>query len=960
MMPANPAAPGRYFRFFGRFGAMILAFSWLVGCASHGGNPANEVSPDLQKALLEARENRVPLPYDQPQEAQEYFVEKRRPSDAEGLPMRRYAAARRAMVERALFDIESRAPMSSLAVMRKSGPAAMKAALGGWEELGPGNVGGRTRAFVFHPDFSTNGILYAAGVAGGVWKSSDSGASWTALADDMANLAVSSLVIDPGDANVLYAGTGEGYFAGDSARGAGIFKTLDGGVTWQQLASTNNADFYYVNDLVVSQHDSDRVYAATRSGLWRSEDGGASWSLELTDPGAAGCLDLEARSDQPTDFLLASCGSFEPSTVYRNTDAGGSGVWAPVLPATVGGDPFQGRTTLAIAPSDQDVMYALSATLDVASPLYLGFYKVSRSDDGGATWTTQVDNTAPVPNNLLLSNPIFGSFIECGFDTVNFYFNQGWYDNTIAVDPADPDRVWAGGVDLFRSDDAGQSWGVASFWWFSFFSPYYAHADQHRLIFHPDYDGITNNTLFVGNDGGLYRTDNARDAVVTGPLATCSFFLPDVNWTTNNNGYAVTQFYHGLPFPDGESYFGGTQDNGTQFSSDTLGPLDWKEISGGDGGWVAVDPTNTQVMYAENTGISLRKSVNGRFGPFVTSTAGISDSGGLFIVPFVMDPSEPDRLWTGGHFIWRTDDAATTWTRASTQLAFGSRAAIGAIAVAPDNPDRVLLGIGGSRSSEIGTIFRTDTATTNDATSVWSSVQPREGWLSWLTFDPHDEDVAYATYSTFGGTHVWKSLDGGVTWNGLDGSGTGALPDIPVHALVVDPHRPLTLYLGTDLGVFVSPDGGDTWTPARSNFPNTITEALAIDDASSVNPRLFAFTHGRGAWRTDLPGPAPGGFLEVDCPRGCPGRCTLEVSGGQPNSRVMLLRSDDFGESTITRAGCHDAAIDLEHPGSYGIVHLDGQGNGSKTRQIAPPFCGDFLQALDVTICEATNPVRLP
>src|SRR5262249_18703699 len=147
---------------------------------------------------------------------------------------------------------------------------------GQWTSLGPGNLGGRTRALVVNP--SNPNVMYAGGVSGGVWKTTNAGASWTAMADLLPNIAINSLAMDPANSNVIYAGTGEGFFNEDAVRGAGIFKSNDGGVNWSYLASTNTEDFYYVNDLLVSPNNSQRIYAGTATGVWLSTNAGTTWS----------------------------------------------------------------------------------------------------------------------------------------------------------------------------------------------------------------------------------------------------------------------------------------------------------------------------------------------------------------------------------------------------------------------------------------------------------------------------------------------------------------------------------------------------------------------------------------------------------------------------------------------------------------------------------------------------------
>lgn len=257
---------------------------------------------------------------------------------------------------------------------------------------------------------------------------------------------------------------------------------------------------------------SGNVFAATRTGVWRSTNGGVRWTKVLAPGVIAGCLDLAIRTDQTNDYLFASCGSFDQATVYRNIDAGGSGAWVAVYTEAI-----LGRTALAIAPSSQNVIYALGS--DRGS---YGLVAVLRSTDSGDTWVSRVRNTDPVKlNTVLLTNPIFAFYSEC-FGGQSQLLKQGWYDNVIAVDPLDANRVWAGGIDLFRSDDGGTNWGIASHWWASTGATQYSHADQHVIVFHPQYNGTTNRTMFVGNDGGIFRTSDARAATGLGCLAVCN------------------------------------------------------------------------------------------------------------------------------------------------------------------------------------------------------------------------------------------------------------------------------------------------------------------------------------------------------------------------------------------------------------------------------------------------------
>jgi uncharacterized protein (TIGR03437 family) len=831
-------------------------------------SPSATPAPPLPPALAAKirREARGRDAYDEPEKAAEFYRLKRLPVGAQEVPVERYLEAHARMREmRRYAAAEGRflPPLASINPTGQGAPATEGALAGAWEPLGPGNIGGRTRALLIHP--TNPSVMYAAGVSGGVWKTTNGGATWTPLADLMANLAVCSMAFDPQNPEVIYAGTGEGFYNADGLRGAGVFKTSDGGATWVHLASTNTSDFHYVNDLVISPHDSRRMYAATRTGVWRSDDGGGSWArtLQPKEEQLGGCVDLALSAGGQKDVLFASVSMARPATVYRNTDAGGAGEWVAVL-----SEYGMQRTSLAVAPSNPDVVYALSTGNVDAAPFSTGsqepngLYAVFRSTAGGApdTWTSQVKgNDAVKLNRLLLANPILATLNECGFGR-NIFYSQGWYNNVIAVDPKDENRVWVGGTDLFRSDDGGKNWGIASHWWPDIKTPQYAHADHHVIAFHPRYDGAANKTMFVGNDGGLFRTDDARAGVAAGAGATCVPTSTGTRWVSLNNNYAVTQFYHGLPFPDGKTYFGGTQDNGTILGASAGGPQGWREIMGGDGGFVAVDQTNPQVLYAETPSFGFRKSTDGGR-TFSSARLGseffLGGDSYLFVTPFVMDPSDARRLYTGGISIWRTNDAAAHWEIIGDSVGTGS-GQVSAIAVAPTDSNYVLVG------KTSGLIHRQHRALALDyrlqtpfgGELDWPRVFPQSGedkggYVSGLAFDPTDKNIAYATVSSFGAKHVWQSLDAGATWRPLDGAGPTGLPDVPALSVAVDPANTRRIFVGTDVGVFASVDGGATWAVENTGFANAPVEALKVINVGGEN-WLYAFTYGRGAWRVSL------------------------------------------------------------------------------------------------------------
>lgn len=805
--------------------------------------------------------------FDQPQEAVTHFMAKRLPQGQTTIGLDAYMPGLQQAAQMPVFSSPKGTFTSTGTTVGSGGSTGPSVATPtssalatGWEPLGPGNVGGRTRSILIHP--TNPSTMWASAVGGGIWKSTDSGATWVPKADLLLNIAVNSMVLDPRNPDTIFAGTGEGFFNGDALRGAGILKSTDGGETWAQLPATNNPDFYYVQKIVLSKGSSQRMYAATRTGIFRTNDAGVTWTKMLDGSAVNGCMDLAIQTDRALANVFAACGTFTQAAIYRALDTAGTQTWTKVH-SPVG----MGRTSLAIAPSNQSVIYAMSASNEAGNYRdgLLGVYRSTTSGSAGS-WTTQTSNTSTTKlNTLLLSNTVYGFLSNCGFGSTA-YFNQGWYDNMLAVDPANSNIVWAGGIDLFRSDNGGVDWGQASHWWFTNgVDAEYNHADQHTVAFHPQYNGTTNKVMYTGNDGGIHVTTDARAPVsyspepVTPSSPVCgNTTAGTVSWQSKNNGYQVTQFYHGAVYPDGNTFIAGAQDNGTQRGS--VGSANWTAIRGGDGGYVAVNPSNTNMIWAENTNLSIQRSVNGGTS-YSSFTSGVTEASGnfLFIAPFAQDPSNPANMWTGGARPWRTTQAIANptvgpiWTQAGEFVA----ARISAMAVSPLDSNRVYAGTQAitGQPSISGLVRTTGSALTATSATVWSSSKPRPdiNYVSWIRPDPVSAATVYATISTFnsatGTGHVFKSIDFGATWVNIDGSGATGLPNVPAHTIAINPANNQHLFVGTDIGVFVSTDGGANWARENTGFANVIVESLEIKAGY-----LYAFTHGRSVFRAALPG----------------------------------------------------------------------------------------------------------
>ncbi|SPE37320.1 conserved exported hypothetical protein [Candidatus Sulfopaludibacter sp. SbA6] len=887
--------------------AVVLACGVLASCArvrvAHAPVPAPVPSSAIPRpaALDDPQEDRE----DEARGAAEFYLLKRAP-DGQNLPVERYLRARQAARRMRTYSSARRSLVANIQphdAIQQPHDAIQLAGTGNWIPLGPGNIGGRTRALAIHP--STPATMYAGTSGGGVWKTTDGGATWVPLSDLLPSIAVDALAMDPNAPDTLYAGTGEP-LGSVARRGAGIFKTTDGGATWNQLPGTATPDFYYVNQIVVSPANGNNLYAATATGVFFSPDGGSTWlpTLDRSAPNT-GCQDLAIRTGQGADYLFAACGwvNSPASAIFRNTDAAGAGTWTQVLAV-----PGMGRSSIVLAPSNQSTIYALLSSVDPANPDFmnalLGVYRSDSNGDPG-TWTALVRNTDSNRTNVsLLSYPgnTFGDLCGGARGSAN---GQGWLDIVIAVDPLNPERVWAGGIDIFRSDDGGRNWGIAMFWESP--PPQGAHPDNHQLVFHPAYDGVDNQTLYNTSDGGVYLTQNANAPVATGDSAGCFPFQTQVAWQSLNNSYAVTEFHYGAPYPGGQWYWGGTQDNGTVRGSDGQGANAWTTLDGGDGGYVAVNPANANVIYHEFTGLSLSKSVDGGR-TFAGAVGGIAEPAGnfLFIAPLALDPGSPDRLYTGGQTLWRTGDGAANWSAVSAAIPSGG---ISTIAVSPADPNRVLFG------TSTGSIYRNPNALAADGNTAWDFAIPRSGFVAALAFDPNTPDTVYAAYSTFtSGTqnYTYKSVDGGATWTGIDGTGDLGLPDAPVSSILVDPLNPTTIYAGADLGVFVSLDGGATWAREDAPYADAPVVNLALDRNAGLS-NLFAFTIGRGVWRISLPDSgSPCQYAVSSGAAAFPaygGTASLDVTTGSNCMWVAVGDSNFSVQSPATGVGSGTASI---------------------------------------------------
>ncbi len=787
-----------------------------------------------------------------------------------------------------------------------------------WQSLGPQQVGGRTRSLEFNPD--NPDIIYAAGVSGGVWKSINGGSEWRAVSDDLENMAVVTLAVVPTSPNTILAGTGEGVYVGRpivrsrGVVGNGIYRSTDDGENWQALSFTlNNSNFRFVNKIRAANDGT--VFAATETGIWRSEDIGDSWQLVLNQSSRiGGCHEIEIQPFSTPNALLVSCGSFHSAAVYQSVDNGIT--WNSVLEAQ-----HQGRTTIAYAPSNPNRVYALSAQNQYGPYPYglKGFY---RSDDGGAHWDLINDyNDSNVNNRALLSTTDW--VFDC-FATRNYQHGRlaggGWYYNLITVDPTNENRVWTGGLDLWRSDDGGENFNLASFWWADKAVNSYIHGDHHLIKYHPNFDSVTETRLYATNDGGIWQSVNSSARLASN---NCDQTSSEVAWQPLNNQYGVTQFYHGSMTQDGSMLIGGTQDNGTQMKR---GGAEWESIFGGDGAYSAIDPKDPNTVYVSSQYANLARIrwSNG----VMTITDITSDFFGrsIFIAPFILDPNNHKRLWLAGMALWRSEDQGDNWNQTSiNHYSMNYVDGMTAIAVQPGNSNLVL--IGGSD----GNIYRHTSALSGTGSTPMPSNRIAQGYISSINFDRNNPNKVAATVSTFGQAHAWLSDDAGVSWYAVGDSGIEALPDLPAHDILIAPHDSSTFYIATDIGVYVSVDSGNSWQPLASGLPNVSVERI-IYTRHNLQTELVAFTYGRGVFKTtltDIPNFAPNpsqSNVSVTANQNAMIQIDLSDYFDDPNGDELMFSSSDLPTGlSLTSAGLVQGSINTLGTYTANVQATDGE-----------------------------------
>ena len=632
-----------------------------------------------------------------------------------------------------------------------------------WVSLGPtpgayfsyGNISSRIVSGSYDP--TNPNTIYIGPANGGVWKSTDSGITWVPLTDQQVSMSMGAIEIDPTNTNIVYAGTGEATYSGASYYGRGLLKSTDAGTTWTNITSGLPASTYFSRLKIRPGNGAQLLAALGNSGLYRSSNSGTSWTQILS--GRVDDVIFTPSGD--TAFAVGGTNGLRRSIDGGvNFSAFGTGLATGT------------RTHFDLCLTNTSYMYAA---------VYSSTVNLYKSTNYGANWT-QLTTTS--------------EFQDQG--------GQAWYDLYIRVNPKNPNKVYVGTIDVFRSTDGTNFTNITNG-----YSGGSVHVDQHYLFFHPTVE----NTFFVCNDGGIWRTTNNGDA-----------------FTNLNQNLTLTQFYRITASPFTPSrILGGTQDNGTQ---QTYSSLNWAAAFGGDGGEVCFNPFDSNFILGESQNGGLVRTTNGG-SSWQNATTGINTGESVaWVAPILAHPTTSGTFYVARQRVYRSTNNGGSWTAISANV--NSTSAVREMAISKSDPS-IMFATSGTQ------VFKSI-----DAGLTWANVTsglPNKTITS-VSVYPTDPSQVFLTFSGFGTSKVYKSTNGGTNWVSISGN----LPDSPVNDIYVhanNPGNPNTFFVATDIGVFVTENDGTNWFEISSSMPNTVVMHL---DYSPANQMLRAGTHGRGVY----------------------------------------------------------------------------------------------------------------
>jgi photosystem II stability/assembly factor-like uncharacterized protein len=707
-----------------------------------------------------------------------------------------------------------------------------------WNSLGA-SMGGRTRALAWDPQ--VNNRVWAGGVTGGLWYNNDitdAGSLWYTVSDVWENIAISCIAFDPVNPQIMYVGTGEAptafiTYRESGGRGVGIWKSSDGGSSWELLPST--APFAYTTKIVVRHESSGSViYAGVASGyyhgiqqsepengLYRSADGGITWQQVLPD------MEGFDVSYAISDVVLTADGRIFAGTmrdiegnggcVILYSDSGTPGTWsvyteiAELIPL-LGVYYLPGRVVLATAPGDANVVYAaFAAGFQEANsqPVYYG-YPIMKTTNKGVTWS-EID----VPE---------------GNDE---WANLAWHAMTLAVDPNNSNTLYAGGLDVWRTKNSGSTWDHLSDWslMYSGGGNRYVHADQHAIVYKP---GSSNEIIF-SCDGGVFYTNNG-----TASLSSIAF-------KERNNGYNTLQFYTAAIHPDAgvAKYMGGLQDNGTLLYQGTPFTI-FDMVSGGDGAYCFFDQDEPSTSITSIYYNRYYLFVNGGYYNF------IDEYSGVFVNPADYY-SEGNTLYANAVDFWgsgadrllRVNNIPENGYGYQVPINTGTSEYFSSVKVSPYSTPSATTVFAGSVA---GRLFKVKKANNIPETTEIGSPQFPSANISCIDIGG-SEDTVVVTFSNYGVSSIWQTFDGGTSWREIETN----LPDMPVRWIIHHDENPKQALIATETGVWFCHDitaDTVTWYPQNQGMATVRVDMLSYRPSDHT---VLAATHGRGLFTCTFP-----------------------------------------------------------------------------------------------------------
>jgi photosystem II stability/assembly factor-like uncharacterized protein len=724
-----------------------------------------------------------------------------------------------------------------------------------WQFLGPKNTSGRMTDVAVSPD---KDFILTASASGGVWKSTDMGETWHPIFEKEVSVSIGDIAIAPSDKNIIWVGTGESNIFRSSHAGCGIYKSVDGGVTFTHMGLVNSNT---ISRIIVHPTNPDIVYVGVSGnewtpnidrGLYMTTDGGVTWTATLQIDELTGVIDVDVDPSDPSIIYAATWqrirkkwndprteSDYTGCSIYKSTDSGKS--WNEITNGLM--EPkYRGRIGIDIAKSNSDVLFAYIDDYEVVrepteaerndsyglpSCGFIRGAQVFRSHDKGESWV----RVTPLEDELLgrLSN------------------TYGWVFGQITVDPTDEDCLYIQGVSMAVSKDGGKSWERFR----------NAGGDNHGIWI----DGDNNQNMIVNNDQGVHLTNDGGST-----------------WNSSYTKLPAVQFFNvnydmSTPF----KVYGSIQDHGSRRGEviltrgrDNIPAVDWEGAPGGEGSNHAIDPDNPDIVYSAGFYGTLSRQIynmpdtiertgrDGKVAQYISPSTSknivpVAAEGepplrGQWLAAFILSPHDSKTIYHGMQYLFKSTDQGETWAKISPDLTYNNPAHMGdvkhqTITTISESPvKKGLIYVG----TDDGRLWLT-----MDDGEEWNEIVEgiaTDRWISRVEASRFNEGTVYMTQNGKRDddftVYVWKSDDYGKTWGDISNN----IPLGTVNVVREDPINGDILYVGTDLGVYLSTNRGEKWEVLGGNLPTCYVHDLIIHPRDNI---IVIATHGRGMYALD-------------------------------------------------------------------------------------------------------------